>query len=55
MYPIYLDSEKSAEEGRLVAKNKAVQNPTAEVLAEAAKSLGFECVVEVAYFIGQIR
>jgi signal recognition particle subunit SRP19 len=42
----YFDAELTRKEGRRVAKEKAVREPRAGHIAEAAKSLGLEVVLE---------
>lgn len=46
LYPAYFDLSRSRERGRRVAKKWAVESPTAEEIAKAAKSLGLEPTVE---------
>ncbi|OGS48553.1 MAG: hypothetical protein A3K68_00050 [Euryarchaeota archaeon RBG_16_68_13] len=40
LYPAYFDLARSRDEGRRVAKRVAVESPTVEEIAAAAKALG---------------
>lgn len=46
LYPAYFDIARSREQGRRVAKRWAVETPTAEEVATAAKALGLQPEVE---------
>jgi len=46
LYPVYIDSKKTCQEGRRIPKNKAVDNPKPNEIAEVCKQLGIQCVVE---------
>jgi signal recognition particle subunit SRP19 len=46
IYPVYFDSAVSRLNGRRVAKKHAVEKPSLENLAKAAKSLGLNPVLE---------
>jgi len=46
VYPAYLDSSKTTAEGRRIAREKAVQGPTIEEIAQAATKVGFACEPE---------
>src|SRR5881628_347302 len=46
LYPAYFDVGRSRHEGRRVAKRWAVESPTAQEVASAAKALGLEPQVE---------
>jgi signal recognition particle subunit SRP19 len=46
IYPVYFDSDVSRLNGRRVAKKHAVEKPSLENLAKAAKSLGLNPVLE---------
>jgi signal recognition particle subunit SRP19 len=46
IYPVYFDSTVSRLNGRRVAKKHAVEKPSLENLAKAAKSLGLNPVLE---------
>ncbi len=46
LYPAYFDLGRSREEGRRVAKKLAVEAPTAEEIAKAARALGLTPEVE---------
>lgn len=47
VYPCYIDADKSAQEGRKIAKEKSVKNPHAYHMAIACQKLGFSVVYEV--------
>ena len=46
IYPVYFDSTVSRLNGRRVAKKHAVEKPSLENLAKAAKSLGLTASIE---------
>lgn len=46
LWPCYFDRGKSRKEGRRVSKKLAVREPTAEMIAQAAKELGFYVEIE---------
>jgi signal recognition particle subunit SRP19 len=46
LYPAYFDLGRSRTEGRRVAKRWAVESPTAQEVASAAKALGLEPQVQ---------
>lgn len=46
LYPAYFDLSRSRDEGRRIAKKWAVETPTAEEIAAAAKALGLEPKIE---------
>ena len=46
LYPAYFDAGRSREEGRRVAKKWAVESPTVQEIAVAAKALGLEPTLE---------
>lgn len=46
LYPVYFDASKSREDGRRISKTKAVENPLAQTLVEAVKSLGLRVMFE---------
>lgn len=50
VYPVYLDRQRSIEEGRKVAKETAIENPTAREMAFACQKLKLHCVIEVRRF-----
>ncbi|CAD5208432.1 unnamed protein product [Bursaphelenchus xylophilus] len=43
VYPIYINSEKTVEKGRRIAKEKAVRNPTAKEIYDVLVAKGFTC------------
>ncbi len=46
LYPAYFDLGRSRDEGRRVAKKLAIESPTVEEIASAAKALGLQPQVE---------
>jgi len=46
LYPLYFDSAVSRLNGRKIPKKFAVEKPTSENIAKAAKSLGLNPVLE---------
>lgn len=46
LYPAYFDLDRSRDQGRRVARRWAVESPTAQEVASAAKALGLEPHVE---------
>jgi len=46
IYPLYFDKHVSRLQGRRVALKHAVEKPTIEQIAKAAKSLGLQPVIE---------
>ena len=46
LYPAYFDVGRSRQQGRRVAKRWAVESPTTQEVASAAKALGLEPQVE---------
>lgn len=48
LYPAYFDLGRSRQEGRRVAKKWAVESPTSDEIASAAKALGLKPQVEEA-------
>lgn len=46
LYPAYFDLGRSREQGRRVAKRWAVESPTVEEIATAAKALGLQPQLE---------
>ena len=47
LYPAYFDLGRSREEGRRVARKFAVESPTAEEIAKAARALGLAPEIEL--------
>jgi len=47
LYPAYFDLKVSRGEGRMVAKRDAIEAPTAQMIYEALKSLGLDCILEL--------
>jgi len=46
IYPLYFDATISRLNGRRVARKNSVEKPTLETIAKAAKSLGFNPILE---------
>ncbi|WP_299332271.1 signal recognition particle subunit SRP19 [Haloplanus sp.] len=46
IWPAYLDAAKSRAEGRRVPTGEAVDDPTVDEIAEAAKQVGYDAVIE---------
>jgi signal recognition particle subunit SRP19 len=46
IWPIYFDKTASRQNGRKVTKKLAVEKPSIETIAQAAKSLGLNPIVE---------
>jgi len=47
LWPTYFDLRSSREDGRRIAKKDAVESPSAQMLFEAVKSLGLDCILEL--------
>lgn len=47
IYPIYLDKDRTAEQGRKISKELAISKPDIKELALATSKLGFQCIIEV--------
>lgn len=47
LWPSYFDLKVSREQGRRVARRDATEAPTANMLFEAVKSLGLDCILEL--------
>ncbi len=47
LYPVYFDVRSSRAQGRRVAKKAAIENPTAQMLFAAVKSIGLDCILEL--------
>mmetsp|Transcript_2442 Transcript_2442/g.10495 ORF Transcript_2442/g.10495 Transcript_2442/m.10495 type:complete len:149 (+) Transcript_2442:105-551(+) len=50
LYPSYLDSAKTIDKGRKIAKAKAVDAPHAEEIYATVRFMGFEAVLEKKYY-----
>ncbi|SEH40550.1 signal recognition particle, subunit SRP19 (srp19) [Halopenitus malekzadehii] len=46
IYPAYLDAELSRSEGRRVAAEEALSNPTVDEIAQAVQQIGYDAVIE---------
>ena len=46
IYPAYLNAKKTRQEGRIVPKDKAVDNPSWKEICDVLKAAGFEPVAE---------
>jgi signal recognition particle subunit SRP19 len=51
IYPVYINSKKTAADGRKIAKVKACENPTAQEIYDVCKHLGFKCELEVQCYL----
>ena len=49
IYPIYINAKKTIAEGRRVSESKAVDNPTAQEIAEVCTFLGLKTFIEVKF------
>lgn len=47
LYPAYFELKISRSEGRMVAKKNAVEGPSTQMIYEAVKSLGLDCILEL--------
>jgi len=47
LYPAYFELRISRGEGRMVAKKNAIEGPSAQMIYEAVKSLGLDCILEL--------
>jgi len=47
LWPSYFDSRVGRDSGRRVPRKDAVEAPTANMLFEAVKTLGLDCVLEL--------
>jgi len=47
LWPAYFDSRVSRARGRRVRKKDATEAPNAQMLFEAIKSLGLDCILEL--------
>lgn len=47
LWPAYFDSRGSRARGRRIPKKDAVEAPNAQMLFEAVKSLGLDCILEL--------
>ena len=46
IWPAYLDAEKTRAAGRRVSRDLAVEEPTAEEIAQAVQQVGYDAVIE---------
>jgi len=46
IWPAYLDAERSRNEGRRVAADLAVPEPTVDEIASAVQQVGYDAVIE---------
>jgi signal recognition particle subunit SRP19 len=46
IWPAYLDAELTRTEGRRVARELAVEEPTVEEIAKAVQQVGYDAVIE---------
>ena len=47
LWPAYFDIKVTRGEGRRVPKRDAVEAPSAQMLFEAVKSMGLDCILEL--------
>ncbi|RLE87801.1 MAG: signal recognition particle protein Srp19 [Thermoprotei archaeon] len=47
LWPLYFDARRSREEGRRVPKHLAVEGPSAEEVARAARAAGYQVEVDL--------
>jgi len=47
LYPEYFELRISRADGRRVAKKNAIESPGAQMIFEAAKALGLDCILEL--------
>jgi signal recognition particle subunit SRP19 len=47
LYPAYFELRVSRGEGRMVAKKHAVEGASAQMIYEAVKTLGLDCILEL--------
>jgi signal recognition particle subunit SRP19 len=46
LWPAYFDADKSRNEGRRVAAEMAISEPTVDEIAEAVQQVGYDAVIE---------
>jgi len=46
IWPSYIDAKLKRKEGRRVSRKEAIESPTVQLIAEAARRLGYECEVD---------
>ncbi|MGZ0745565.1 MULTISPECIES: signal recognition particle subunit SRP19 [unclassified Haloparvum] len=46
IYPAYIDRDLSRSEGRRVAEDQSVEDPTVDEIAEAVQQVGYDAVIE---------
>ena len=46
IWPAFLDAERSRSEGRRVARDLAVPDPTVDEIAQAVQQVGYDAVIE---------
>lgn len=46
IWPVYLDADRSRNEGRRVPKSLAVSEPTVDEIARAVQQVGYDAVIE---------
>ncbi len=47
LYPAYFELKVSRGEGRMVAKKNAIEGPSSQMIYEAVKTLGLDCILEL--------
>ena len=46
LWPAYFDAEKTRSEGRRVAAEMAVEEPTVDEIAQAVQQVGYDAIIE---------
>ena len=46
IWPVYLDADRTRTEGRRVATELAVEEPTVDEIAKAVQQVGYDAVIE---------
>lgn len=46
IWPAYVDAEKSRDEGRRVAMELAIEEPSVDEIAKAVQQVGYDAVIE---------
>jgi signal recognition particle subunit SRP19 len=46
LWPAYFDAEKTRSEGRRVAEEMAVEEPTVDEIAQAVQQVGYDAIIE---------
>ncbi|ERH04975.1 MAG: signal recognition particle 19 kDa protein [Halorubrum sp. J07HR59] len=46
IWPVYLDADRSRSEGRRVALDQSIEDPTVDEIAEAIGQVGYDATIE---------